>query len=113
MTTAAPPGRGVSPLQPAPRPEPPRKTIWPIELYRSAVGKKYVMAITGLVLMGYVLAHMVGNLKLYLTTAPSSTSTRSGCATCSTPRSRAPSCCGSCGWACWPPPCCTSTRRTR
>ncbi len=34
-------------------------------LYSSAVGKKYVMAITGIVLMGYVLAHMVGNLKLY------------------------------------------------
>jgi succinate dehydrogenase / fumarate reductase, cytochrome b subunit len=36
-----------------------------VELYRSAVGKKYVMAITGIVWLGYVLAHMVGNLKLY------------------------------------------------
>ena len=36
-----------------------------LELYRSAVGKKYVMAITGIVWMGYVLAHMIGNLKLY------------------------------------------------
>ena len=36
-----------------------------VELYRSALGKKYVMAITGMVFMGYVLAHMVGNLKLY------------------------------------------------
>lgn len=34
--------------------------------YRTAVGKKWVMAITGLVLMGFVLAHMVGNLKMYL-----------------------------------------------
>ncbi len=34
-------------------------------LYSTAVGKKYVMAISGMVLMGYVLAHMVGNLKLY------------------------------------------------
>lgn len=36
-----------------------------VELYRSALGKKYVMAITGIVFMGYVLAHMAGNLKLY------------------------------------------------
>src|SRR3954471_13808297 len=34
-------------------------------LYSTAVGKKYVMAISGMVLMGYVLAHMVGYLKLY------------------------------------------------
>src|SRR3954464_5772607 len=34
-------------------------------LYSTAVGKKYVMAISGMVLMGYVLAHMIGNLKLY------------------------------------------------
>ncbi len=36
-----------------------------VELYRSALGKKYVMAITGIVGLGYILAHMVGNLKLY------------------------------------------------
>jgi len=34
-------------------------------LYSTAVGKKYVMAISGMVLMAFVLAHMVGNLKLY------------------------------------------------
>jgi len=34
-------------------------------LYSTAVGKKYVMAISGMVLMGYVIAHMVGNLKIY------------------------------------------------
>lgn len=34
-------------------------------LLRTAVGKKAVMAVTGLVLVGFVLAHMVGNLKLY------------------------------------------------
>ena len=36
-----------------------------IDLYRSAVGKKWVMAITGILLMGFVFAHMVGNLKMY------------------------------------------------
>lgn len=34
-------------------------------LLRTAVGKKAVMAATGIVLVGFVLAHMVGNLKLY------------------------------------------------
>ncbi len=42
-----------------------RRTPFVVELYRSALGKKYVMAITGIVFMGYVFAHMVGNLKLY------------------------------------------------
>ncbi|MBS3940209.1 MAG: succinate dehydrogenase cytochrome b subunit [Actinobacteria bacterium] len=36
-----------------------------LELYGSAVGKKYVMAITGIVWLGYIFAHMVGNLKIY------------------------------------------------
>ena len=43
-----------------------RKAPFPIELYRSAVGKKYVMAITGIMLIGFVVAHMVGNLKMYV-----------------------------------------------
>src|SRR5215207_143274 len=34
-------------------------------LYATAVGKKYAMAISGLILMSYVLLHMVGNLKIY------------------------------------------------
>jgi succinate dehydrogenase / fumarate reductase cytochrome b subunit len=43
-----------------------RPAPWPVEFYRSAVGKKWVMAVTGILLMGYVFAHMVGNLKLYM-----------------------------------------------
>ena len=34
-------------------------------LYSTAGGKKYVMAVSGMVLMVFVVAHMVGNLKLY------------------------------------------------
>jgi succinate dehydrogenase / fumarate reductase cytochrome b subunit len=45
---------------------PSRKVPFPIELYRSAVGKKYVMAVTGIILMGFVFGHMIGNLKMYL-----------------------------------------------
>jgi succinate dehydrogenase / fumarate reductase cytochrome b subunit len=33
--------------------------------YRSSLGKKAVMAVTGLVLFGFVLGHLVGNLKMY------------------------------------------------
>jgi succinate dehydrogenase / fumarate reductase cytochrome b subunit len=43
-----------------------RRAPFPVELYRSAVGKKYVMAVTGIMWMGYVLSHMAGNLKIYL-----------------------------------------------
>ena len=37
-------------------------------LYSTAVGKKYAMAISGFVLMAFVLLHMVGNLKFYFGT---------------------------------------------
>ncbi|MGH9458143.1 MAG: succinate dehydrogenase cytochrome b subunit [Thermoanaerobaculia bacterium] len=39
---------------------------WILSLWRSALGKKYVMALTGLILFGWIFLHMVGNLKLYL-----------------------------------------------
>lgn len=38
---------------------------WFGDVYRSAVGKKAVMAASGLVLFGFVVVHMIGNLKLY------------------------------------------------
>jgi len=37
-----------------------------VDLYKSAVGKKWVMALTGIMLMGFVFVHMVGNLKMFL-----------------------------------------------
>jgi succinate dehydrogenase / fumarate reductase cytochrome b subunit len=43
-----------------------RRQPWPIEFYRSAVGKKWTMALSGVVIMGFVVAHLIGNLKLYL-----------------------------------------------
>ncbi len=43
-----------------------RRAPVPIEFYRSAIGKKYVMAITGVIGLGYLVAHLVGNLKMYL-----------------------------------------------
>lgn len=38
---------------------------WPLSLYQTAVGKKWVMALTGVGLLGFVLVHMIGNLHLY------------------------------------------------
>lgn len=37
-----------------------------LDLYSTSLGKKYAMALTGIVLIGYVVTHMVGNLKMYL-----------------------------------------------
>jgi len=36
-----------------------------VRFYEAAIGKKAVMAVTGLVLFGYVVAHMAGNLQIY------------------------------------------------
>src|SRR5262249_30235751 len=68
----APPGAGGSAPRPSRRtavtPIRPRTSSGPlvVRFYRSAVGKKWVMGITGVVLMLFVLVHMIGNLKLYL-----------------------------------------------
>jgi succinate dehydrogenase / fumarate reductase cytochrome b subunit len=39
---------------------------WFLNFWRSALGKKAVMAVTGIILFGWITAHMLGNLKLYL-----------------------------------------------
>ena len=39
---------------------------WLGNFYRSAIGKKAVMAVTGVILFGWIFLHMVGNLKLYM-----------------------------------------------
>ena len=38
---------------------------WVGTFYRSAIGKKAVMAVTGVILFGWIFLHMAGNLKLY------------------------------------------------
>ena len=37
-----------------------------IGFYESSLGKKVVMAVTGVILFGYVLGHLIGNLQIYL-----------------------------------------------
>ena len=39
---------------------------WFLSFYRSAVGKNAVMAVTGIMLFGFVFGHMLGNFKMYL-----------------------------------------------
>ncbi len=43
-----------------------RRKFFLLDLYSTSVGKKYAMAISGIMLLGFVLAHMIGNLKMYL-----------------------------------------------
>jgi succinate dehydrogenase / fumarate reductase cytochrome b subunit len=68
-TTATPPTRTAKapPVGPA---RPIRKLVpnGPplLRFYRSSVGKKWVMAVTGVILMGFVVGHLIGNLKFYL-----------------------------------------------
>ena len=42
-----------------------KKRPFLLDLYSTAVGKKYVMGLTGIAMMGFVLFHMIGNLKMY------------------------------------------------
>ncbi len=43
-----------------------RRKPFLLDLYSTALGKKYVMAITGIIGIGFVVGHMIGNLKMYL-----------------------------------------------
>lgn len=65
---AAPTAANRSGTNSAARPIRPAKKKWPfpLNLYQTAVGKKWAMGVTGLMLIGFVIAHMAGNLKLYL-----------------------------------------------
>lgn len=58
---------GRRPGADAPEVNPPHRNwkFWPAEFYSTAVGKKWVMALTGIGLMGFVFAHMIGNLKMF------------------------------------------------
>lgn len=44
----------------------PGKTQMAYLLWQAPIGKKAVMAVTGLILFGFVIGHMIGNLQIYL-----------------------------------------------
>ena len=60
-TTTPPPRAGTEPIRRTKASGPPI-----VRFYRSAIGKKWVMAITGIVLLVFVLVHLLGNIKLFL-----------------------------------------------
>ena len=43
----------------------PKQLPFPLNIYQSAIGRKWVMAVSGIVLLGFVVTHMIGNLHLY------------------------------------------------
>ena len=40
--------------------------MWLVRFYRSTIGKKIIMAVTGLIGIGFVIAHMAGNLQAFV-----------------------------------------------
>src|SRR5678815_3310827 len=39
---------------------------WLLRLWQSTIGKKAVMAVTGLMLFGFVIGHLAGNLQIFI-----------------------------------------------
>ena len=37
-----------------------------LQLYRSVLGKKAIVAVTGAIMLGFLILHMIGNLKAFL-----------------------------------------------
>ena len=68
MATQILEGKAGNRARPAPVRKPRR--VWSsnpaVVLWGTVVGKKVVMAVTGIVLVGFVIAHMLGNLKIFL-----------------------------------------------
>ncbi len=61
---------GKVPGRPSSSPVRQARRVWSsnpaVVLWDTMVGKKVVMAVTGIVLVGFVIAHMLGNLKIFL-----------------------------------------------
>jgi succinate dehydrogenase / fumarate reductase, cytochrome b subunit len=61
---------GKAAERPTPAPASELRRVWSsnplVVLWGTMIGKKVVMAVTGLVLVGFVIAHMLGNLKIFL-----------------------------------------------
>src|ERR1700745_2395710 len=68
MATQLLDGKAGNWAKPAPVRKPRR--VWSsnpaVVLWGTVVGKKVVMAVTGMVLVGFVIGHMLGNLKIFL-----------------------------------------------
>lgn len=60
MAQTMPDLRNPQPIRSRKKPLP-----FPLNIWQSAVGRKWIMALTGVGLLGFVLAHMIGNLHIY------------------------------------------------
>lgn len=58
--------RPPTPVTAAVNPPRRRQLPYPLNLYQTAVGKKWVMALSGIAFLGFLFAHMFGNVKMYL-----------------------------------------------
>jgi succinate dehydrogenase / fumarate reductase cytochrome b subunit len=47
-------------------PAPPVATARPLGFYATSVGKKILMAVSGIILFGFITVHMIGNLQIYI-----------------------------------------------
>jgi succinate dehydrogenase / fumarate reductase cytochrome b subunit len=65
--TTQTPRRESTPPRPGPEPVNPerRHLPFPFGIYQTAVGKKWVMALTGVGLLGFIAFHTIGNLHVY------------------------------------------------
>jgi succinate dehydrogenase cytochrome b subunit len=63
---AAPTGERTMQRPAVPRRERPKAWPWPLNLYQTTVGRKWLMAVSGIALLGFVVVHMLGNLKVYI-----------------------------------------------
>src|SRR5215467_994955 len=41
-------------------------SLTPLRFWETTIGKKAIMAVTGVILFGFVVAHLLGNLQIYL-----------------------------------------------
>jgi succinate dehydrogenase / fumarate reductase cytochrome b subunit len=65
MSSTSDTSNTVQPLEKAPKPTVKRSRFWLVDFYRSAMGKKYVMALSGIVGLSFIVVHAVGNLHVY------------------------------------------------
>ena len=76
-----------------------------VRFYEAPIGKKAVMAVTGVILFGYVIGHLLGNLQIY--SSDPDQINRATPRSCTTRRT-VPCRYGRCERRCWRPWCCTS-----
>ena len=63
--SATRPATGPRAVTGSPPASPPRAAREPVSLYATTIGKKIALALAGVVLFGYLVLHVIGNLKIF------------------------------------------------